>query len=216
MKKILAVILFLSVAPSALAVSAIDVSSGDLNTPFTLTCYDPEGNNTTIIAYNGAGSELMDNGNSCPWTGSVNDLAFSNNQTVSPDWNVGYSGVLHIVEIDNNAACLNSGASTCNYTQVQADPGYRGTVDFTVSGANSPESVNNNVSNLISSSSALFASTTGFTLSAAVGWVGDSLIKVFLGSGLAALYALRYWIVALVIISGVVWFSYRAFRFFRH
>ena len=69
---------------------------------------------------------------------------------------------------------------------------------------------------LISASEAGFASTTGFSVSSVVDWAGDNLIKVFLGSGLAVLYNLRYWIVALVIIAAVVYFAYRAFRFFRH
>lgn len=69
---------------------------------------------------------------------------------------------------------------------------------------------------LITDASAGFATTTGFTISSVVTWAGDNLIKLFIGSGLAVLYELRYWIVALVIIGAVVYFAYRAFRFFRH
>lgn len=69
---------------------------------------------------------------------------------------------------------------------------------------------------LITDASAGFASTTGFGISDVVTWSGDNLIKLFIGSGLAVLYNLRYWIVALVIIGAVVYFAYRAFRFFRH
>lgn len=69
---------------------------------------------------------------------------------------------------------------------------------------------------LISDASTGFASTTGFGISEVVEWAGDNLIKLFIGSGLAVLYNLRYWIVALVIIGAVVYFAYRAFRFFRH
>lgn len=68
---------------------------------------------------------------------------------------------------------------------------------------------------LITTATAGFASTTGFALSSVVTWAGDNLIKLFIGSGLAVLYELRYWIVALVMISIVVYFGYRAFRFFR-
>jgi hypothetical protein len=69
---------------------------------------------------------------------------------------------------------------------------------------------------LITTAQAGFASTTGFAVSDVVTWAGDNLIKLFIGSGLSVLYELRYWIVALVIIAAVIYFSYRAFRFFRH
>ena len=69
---------------------------------------------------------------------------------------------------------------------------------------------------LITAAQVGFASTTGFAISDVVTWSGDNLIKLFIGSGLAVLYELRYWIVALVIIAAIVYFSYRAFQFFRH
>lgn len=69
---------------------------------------------------------------------------------------------------------------------------------------------------LITSASTGFASTTGFTIDSVTLWAGDNLIKLFIGSGLAVLYSLRYWIVALVIIGAIVYFAYRAFQFFRH
>ncbi len=69
---------------------------------------------------------------------------------------------------------------------------------------------------LISGAEGGFASTTGFSVGDVVQWSGDNLIKLFIGSGLSVLYELRYWIVALVIIGAVIYFSYRAFRFFKH
>jgi len=69
---------------------------------------------------------------------------------------------------------------------------------------------------LILDASTGFASTTGFTVGSVVVWAGDNLIKLFIGSGLSVLYELRYWIVALVIIGAIVYFAYRAFRFFKH
>jgi len=69
---------------------------------------------------------------------------------------------------------------------------------------------------LITSATAGFATTTGFSVASVVTWTGDNLIKLFIGSGLAVLYELRYWIVALVIIGAIVYFAYRAFRFFKH
>ena len=69
---------------------------------------------------------------------------------------------------------------------------------------------------LITTASSGFATTTGFTVASVVTWTGDNLIKLFIGSGLAVLYELRYWIVALVIIGAIIYFAYRAFRFFKH
>ena len=69
---------------------------------------------------------------------------------------------------------------------------------------------------MISAATSSFMTTTGFEVSSIVTWAGDNLIKVFIGSGLAVLYNLRYWIVALIIISAIVYFAYRAFQFFRH
>ncbi len=69
---------------------------------------------------------------------------------------------------------------------------------------------------LITTASNGFASTTGFSIADVVTWSGDNLIKLFIGSGLAVLYNLRYWIVALVVIAAIIYFAYRAFRFFKH
>ena len=69
---------------------------------------------------------------------------------------------------------------------------------------------------LIHAANTGFASTTGFSVDSVTQWSGDNLIKLFIGSGLAVLYSLRYWIVALIIIGALVYFAFRAFRFFRH
>lgn len=69
---------------------------------------------------------------------------------------------------------------------------------------------------LIANATSSFSSTTGFDVSAVVTWAGDNLIKVFIGSGLAVLYELRYWIMAVIIIAAIVYFAYRLFYFFRH
>lgn len=69
-------------------------------------------------------------------------------------------------------------------------------------------------SGMVDKGNTVMASTVGGSVADTVQWTGDSLIKVFIGSGLALLYELRYWIVGLMIISAVVFFAYRAFRFF--
>lgn len=67
---------------------------------------------------------------------------------------------------------------------------------------------------LINTATSSFQTTTGFSFASAVSWVGDNLIKLFLGTGLAALDGLKYWIIVLLLISIVVFFAYRAFRRF--
>lgn len=68
---------------------------------------------------------------------------------------------------------------------------------------------------LIDSASSGFASTSGFTMASAVGFVDENLIKLFIGSGMSVLYNLRWWIIAMLVIAGIIYFAFRAFRFFR-
>jgi hypothetical protein len=70
----------------------------------------------------------------------------------------------------------------------------------------------------ISGANSGFVTATGLTdgIAGVVTWAGTNLYMLFVGSGLAVLYNLRYWIVALVIISAIIYFAFRAFRFFRH
>lgn len=69
---------------------------------------------------------------------------------------------------------------------------------------------------LISNASSTFNTTVGFSPSDAVTWTGTNLIKPFIGGGLDLLYELRYWIIALVVLSAIIYFAYRAFRFYKH
>jgi len=68
---------------------------------------------------------------------------------------------------------------------------------------------------IINSASTTFQNTTGFTLASVVDFMTDQITLV-IGSGLGLLQALMPWIVALALISGAVYFLYRAFSFFRH
>ena len=69
---------------------------------------------------------------------------------------------------------------------------------------------------LITNATSSFNNTIGFTPASAVTWVGTNLIKPIIGGGLDLLYELRYWIIALVVLSAFVYFAYRAFRFYKH
>lgn len=68
---------------------------------------------------------------------------------------------------------------------------------------------------LVDTASSTFISTSGFTFADTVSWMAVKL-KLVLGSGLGLLDSLMGWIIALVVISAIVYFLFRAFRFFRH
>ena len=68
---------------------------------------------------------------------------------------------------------------------------------------------------LISNATTTFETTTGVTYDNVVSFIATQL-KLVLGSGLGLLQALMPWIIALVVIGAIVYFLYRAFRFFRH
>lgn len=68
---------------------------------------------------------------------------------------------------------------------------------------------------IINTATSTFATTTGFTLASVVEFMTDMIVLV-IGTGLGILQSLLPWIVALVAIGAVVWFLFRAFKFFRH
>lgn len=68
---------------------------------------------------------------------------------------------------------------------------------------------------LITAAETGFATTTGFSVESLVTWTSENLIQVFLGSGVALLYNLRYWLAAIVMIAVIIYFAFRFFRFFR-
>lgn len=69
---------------------------------------------------------------------------------------------------------------------------------------------------LVDTATSTFSTTTGFTLDSLLAYVSTTFYDLFIGSGLAVLYELRVWIVAIVMISALVYFAYRMFQFFRH
>lgn len=73
-----------------------------------------------------------------------------------------------------------------------------------------------NMPNFIASSSEQFYSTTGFTMQNTIGWAGENIIKVFLGYIILVVYSLRGWIITILMLSGIIYFAYRAFRFYKH
>lgn len=72
------------------------------------------------------------------------------------------------------------------------------------------------LASMISAADSGFGSTTGFTLTDITSWSSTNLLLLFMGSGLALIYELRYWIAALAVLGAIVYFAYRAMRFFKH
>ena len=68
---------------------------------------------------------------------------------------------------------------------------------------------------IIATASSTFSTSLGFGWSDVVAFMKAQLLLI-IGSGLGLLETLLPYIVALVIISAIVYFIYRAFQFFRH
>ena len=65
---------------------------------------------------------------------------------------------------------------------------------------------------LVNNATTSFETTTGFELSSVVTWMVTHVLSPILGSGLALFIYLLPWIIALLLISVVVYFGYRAWR----
>jgi hypothetical protein len=68
---------------------------------------------------------------------------------------------------------------------------------------------------VITTASSTFTTAMGFNWSDVVAYM-KTLLLLVIGSGLGLLQVLLPYIIALVIISAIVYFLYRAFRFFKH
>ncbi len=69
---------------------------------------------------------------------------------------------------------------------------------------------------LIDMATSSYESVTGISMTDVTTWTSDNLLKLFLGSGIATLYLLRFWIVAFMIFAAIVYFSFRALGFFKY
>jgi len=170
---------------------------------------------------------LYQNGRSVDWGGENIDMfAYKSNATLlgSIDldnltgWNsyefVKADGTYHLIVFDSNDWNL------WNYATAIADHSgiITSTCDFIYPQEAVPESPSgdSSFSAMIGKSQGEFASTTGTSMGGAVMWAGSTFIGLFLGSGLAILWELRLWIVAMIVISALVYFAFRAFRFTKH
>lgn len=87
------------------------------------------------------------------------------------------------------------------------------TIDFDYTPPALPQT--NTLSDITSSATSTFATATGIEYTELTAWSG-SMIAMVLGSGLGVLSALMPWIIAIMVVMGIVGFLYAGFRFFRH
>jgi len=59
-----------------------------------------------------------------------------------------------------------------------------------------------------------FEDATGFSVNAIIEWMGD-MILTFIGSGIALIDAIKWWIAALASLSVIVFFVFKGLRFFK-
>lgn len=105
--------------------------------------------------------------------------------------------------LDNNITCDDSFA------------GSQGGQVFFAPFGDEPEEVNG-FQTVIDNANNGFTNTVGFSGGSAVSWMGGNLLMSGIGVAMAVLYELRMWIFAIILISLVIFFSYRSFRFYRH
>lgn len=96
------------------------------------------------------------------------------------------------------------------------DRDFDGNIVLVASGGGGGGGGGSNLGQLLLDANEGYGNTTGFNVGAAVAWSGDNFIGLFIGSMLGALLALKYWIAASLILAAVIFFSMRAFVFFRH
>jgi hypothetical protein len=61
-----------------------------------------------------------------------------------------------------------------------------------------------------------FEFTTGFSMQGTHQWIGNYLIKNFIGNLYGFLNGIKLWLIALFFFGGVLYFTLRAFSFYRH
>ncbi len=176
----------------------------------------------------GGGGEPYGGANLADWaSGNTSSPSLSGSNSPDPD----LEGDYHVYLIDDNS---NGGAgeggvdAACNYTGgAGSATGETDCLAFITGNGMTytsgtftypapAEEVSNPFSGLIDTADSGFTNTTGFSMAAGVGFASDNVIKLFIGSAMSVLYYLRYWILALIIISSIIYFSFRAMVFFRH
>ena len=121
------------------------------------------------------------------------------------------AGVYTLVLFDGNQtdACDDN---TSDLSDCESAPSFEAETTFTLSEGNTPGTLQQVVDNATTT----FDQTTDPPLGDYLDWSATNFYDLFLGSGLAVLFYLRGWIVAILMIGALVYFAYRMFLFFRH
>lgn len=61
-----------------------------------------------------------------------------------------------------------------------------------------------------------FEALTGFSMRGTHQWIGQYLIKDFIGNLYAFIDAFKWWLIILFFLGGVLYFMNRAFTFYKH
>lgn len=118
-------------------------------------------------------------------------------------------GTWHFLLVNDDQTCAG-----LTYSQCLASGDYLGSeFDVVVSSPSTGSEVT--VDTIISNASSTFTGAVGFNWADVVGFM-KSLLLLVMGSGLGLLETLLPYIIALITIGAIVYFLYRAFRFFRH
>lgn len=71
------------------------------------------------------------------------------------------------------------------------------------------------MNDLIANATSSFQTTTGFSLDSVATWMWTNLAEPILGGGLAVLYTLRFYIIAVALLGVVVFFGFRLWKMWR-
>jgi len=122
--------------------------------------------------------------------------------------NSAYTGIgtWHIVTYNSPSFCYASTFSQClaNYTSALY-------TSYTILDPNA-----STIDGMLKNATSSFMGTLGFLPSDGVKSVGSLFIMPIIGGGVMMFQSLMPWIIALVVLSAFVYFSYRAFRFYKH
>lgn len=115
-------------------------------------------------------------------------------------------GIYAVVRNTGSGACRD----TDEYSACHDSEHYISEMDFTIG---EPDC---GMACLIGTAEAGFEEEVGFSYASAVGWTSDSLIKTFIGGGVATLVGLSRWLIAVVIVGVILHFCFSAFIHFRN
>lgn len=154
------------------------------------------------------------------WLNCV-DLPFSEIGSVTFNLSNQNCSTYEPISSDNNGDIVASGSFFGGPSTIGTDDGVNGpqiygSMVVGCIGSCTPElPADTSLSGLISNASNGVQTVSGSSIGSVVSWTADNLIKLFVGSGLMILIALRYWIIALIVIAIIIYFAYRAYKFYR-